>query len=453
MGGGVNVLILSLGLPSHISLVLKVAKRLLSKGVDHVTIVTTEEARHRILTNPNSQSSNINFEFSSDGLSLDNDRSNSEELINSLETKGSKNLSSLISSLKKHQDYSCMIIGPIFHFAIDIAAEHGIPCALLWIQASAVYSICYRYCKGINEFPNMEDLNANVHLPGFPTFKVRDVHSYILPSTPENLRNIFVKLFKSIEKVKWVIGTSVYEIEEEMVKSMTSLTPIYPIGPLVSPLLLGENSDMCETNKDSCIEWLDNKPSNSVIYVSFGTWVVLSKEQIDNLAMALKNSNKPFLWVLNPSKKEDGVEELPPKFLEDTKGMGLVVKWCQQERVLMHPSVGCFVSHCGFNSMIETILAGVPVVGLPFISDHPTDAMLITQVFGNGVRVERGEDGIASAEEFERRIWEVTDGPNANEIKKRAMKMKELARKASEEGGSADKYIDQFISEITQITK
>ncbi|MED6163688.1 hypothetical protein PIB30_082399 [Stylosanthes scabra] len=448
--GGVNVIIVSLALPSHIRLVLKVAKRLLSKGVDHVTIITTEEARHSIL-NSNSQSSNINFEFFSDGLSLDNDRSsNSEEVINSLETKGSKNLSSLISALQKHNDYSCMIISPIFHYAIDIAAEHGIPCALLWIQASAAYSICYRYCKGINEFPNMEDLNANVHLPGFPTFKVRDVHSCILPSTPEHLRNIFVNLFKSIEKVKWVIGTSVYEIEEEMVKSMASLSPIYPIGPLVSPFLLGENNDMCET-KDSCIEWLDNNPSNSVIYVSFGTIAVLSKEQIDNLAMALKNSNKPFLWVLNPSKKEDSAdEELPPKFPEDTKGRGLVVKWCQQERVLMHPSVGCFVSHCGFNSMIETILAGVPVVGLPLTSDHPPDAMLITKVFGNGVRVECGEDCVASAEEFERCIWEVTDGPNAKEIKKRAMKMKELARKASEEGGSADKYINQFISEITK---
>ncbi|KAL1370863.1 hypothetical protein HN51_001048 [Arachis hypogaea] len=447
---GVNVIVISLGLPSHIRVVSNVAKRLISKGVHHVTIVTTEAARHSILrNNPSSQTSNISFEFFSDGLSLDNNRSNPEEVINSLETEGSKNLSSLISDLKKVQDYSCMIIGPIFHWAINIAVEHGIPCALLWIQASAVYSICYRYFKGIDEFPNMEDLNENMHLPGFPTFQVRDVHSFILPSTPETLRKVFIDLFKSIDKVKWVMGISIYEIEEEIVKSMASLTPIYPIGPLVSPILLGEK-ETDNAAKDSCIEWLDDKPPSSVIYVSFGTLVVLSKKQIDNLAMALKNSNMPFLWVLNPFNNEGDAEEMLPEFLEDTKERGLVVKWCQQDRVLMHPSIACFVSHCGFNSMIETILAGVPVVGFPFYSDHPTDAMLITNVFGNGVRVKCGEDGVTSAPEFERCIWEVTHGPNAKEIKKRALEVKELAKKAAQEGGSADKYIKQFISEITK---
>ncbi|QHO49091.1 UDP-glycosyltransferase [Arachis hypogaea] len=166
--------------------------------------------------------------------------------------------------------------------------------------------------------------------------------------------------------------------------------------------------------------------------------------------MALKNSNMPFLWVLNPFNNEGDAEEMLPEFLEDTKERGLVVKWCQQDRVLMHPSIACFVSHCGFNSMIETILAGVPVVGFPFYSDHPTDAMLITNVFGNGVRVKCGEDGVTSAPEFERCIWEVTHGPNAKEIKKRALEVKELAKKAAQEGGSADKYIKQFISEITK---
>ncbi|KAL4396862.1 hypothetical protein HN51_001327 [Arachis hypogaea] len=452
---GMNVIVLSLALPSHIMVVLKVAKRLISKGVHHVTIVTTEEARDNILRIPNSQSSNISFEFFSDGLSLDNDRIDREEVINSLETKGSKNLSSLISTLTKTREYSCMIISGVFHWATNIGVEHGIPCALLWIGSSSVFSICYRYFKGINVFP-VEDLNENVRIPGLPTsFEVRDVHSFMLPNTPEILRKVLIDLFKSFDKVKWVIGISIYEIEEEVVKSIASLTPFYTIGPLVSPFLLGkkETNDDNVNNvhmwyaEDSCIEWLDNKPSTSVIYVSFGSLVVLSKKEIHNLAMALKNINKPFLWVLNPSKK-DCVEELPPEFLQDTKGMGLVVKWCNQERVLRHPSVACFVSHGGFSSIMETIVAGVPVVCLPYFSDHPTNAMLITNVFGNGVRIKCGEDCVVSAEEFERCIWEVTDGPNARKIKNNALEMKKLARKASQEGGSADNNIGQFINEI-----
>jgi UDP-glucose:(indol-3-yl)acetate beta-D-glucosyltransferase len=105
---------------------------------------------------------------------------------------------------------------------------------------------------------------------------------------------------KALDEVEWVLGSSFFEIEEEIVKSMDSLTPIYPIGPLVSPFLLGEKEisnvsvDMCNA-EDSCIDWLDNKPNSSVIYISFGSLTVLSKNQMDNIATALKNSNKKFL--------------------------------------------------------------------------------------------------------------------------------------------------------------
>ncbi|RYR28735.1 hypothetical protein Ahy_B01g052897 isoform D [Arachis hypogaea] len=232
---------------------------------------------------------------------------------------------------------------------------------------------------------------------------------------------------------------------------MVSLTPIYPIGPLVSPFLLGET----ETNgfsvdlwnaEYSCIEWLDNKPNSSVIYVSFGSLIVLSNKNIENIATALKNSNKAFLWVLNPGA--DGADELAFEILKETKGRGLVVKWCPQERVLMHPSVACFVSHCGWNSTLETLVAGVPVIACPEWTDQPTNAVLISNVFKTGVNAKSEEDGVINAQELQRCIWEVMDGPNAQEIKNRAMEMKDLARKALQNGGSSDKHINQFIHDI-----
>ena len=448
----VNVLMVSVALQGHINPMLKFAKHLISKGV-HVTIATTEEARHRMPRNPNSQSSEIRLEFFSDGLSLDFDRSDSEAVINSLQTKGSKNLSTLITNLTKVQDYSCVIVSPFLPWAIDVATEHGIPSAVLWIQASAVYSIYYRYFKDTDAFPNLEDPNEKVRLPGLPTFEVRDLPSFMLPSCPGHFKQLLVSLYQSLDKVKWVLGASFYEAEEEIVKSMASLTPIYPIGPLVSPFLLGEkeinavNVDMWNA-EDSCLEWLDKKPSSSVIYVSFGSLIVLSKKQMDNIAMALKNSNKAFLWVLNPadrSNKEDSVELLH-EFLEETKGRGLVVKWCSQERVLMHPAVACFVSHCGWNSTLESLATGVPVVACPDWTDQPTNAMLIANVFQNGVRAKCGEDGVTSAEEIERCIYEAMEGPNAREMKKRALEMKELAREALQEGGTSHKNINQFIN-------
>ncbi|XP_061340015.1 UDP-glycosyltransferase 84B2-like [Gastrolobium bilobum] len=459
----INVLMVSMALQGHINPMLKFAKLLISKGV-HVTIATTEEGRHRMLkhnasinTNPNSHNSEIQLEFFSDGLSLDFDRSDTETLVKTIREKGSKNLSSLITNLTKVHNYSCVIVNPFVPWAIDVVADHGIPCALLWIQACAVYSIYYRYFKNTNPFPNFEDPNEKVQLPGLPVLEVRDLPSFVLPSSPYHFKEVMVHLYHSLDKVKWILGASFFEIEEEIVKSMASLAPIYPIGPLVSPFLLGEkeNSDVSVdmwNAEDSCIGWLDDKPSSSVIYVSFGSLIVLSQKQIDNIAMALKNSNKAFLWVVKPrdggSNNKEDVAELPLEFFEETKGRGLVVKWCQQEKVLMHPAVACFISHCGWNSTLETVVTGVPVIACPFWTDQPTNAMLIANVFQNGVKMNCGEDGIANAEEIERCIRDVMEGPSAAEMKNRAMKMKESARKALQEGGTSNKNINKFISDM-----
>ncbi|XP_045831412.1 UDP-glycosyltransferase 84B2-like [Trifolium pratense] len=452
----------TMSLQGHINPMLNFAKRLISKGV-HVTIATTEDGRSSMLKNKDANSSEIKLEFFSDGLSIDFDRSDTKTLLNTIQEKGRKNLSNLITNLTKNQTFSCAIVNPFVPWAIDVIAEHEIPCALLWIQASACYSIYYRYFKNIDSFPKFDDPNEKVELPGLPLLEVRDLPSFILPSYPLHFKELLADLYKALDKVKWVLGASFYEIEEEIVKSMDSLTPIYPIGPLVPPFLLGEkeisdvNVDLWNA-EDSCLEWLDNKPDSSVIYISFGSLVVLSKKQMNNIAITLKNSNKNFLWVVKPAnnggyEKEDAAYELPEEFLKETEGRGLVVKWCAQQKVLMHPAVACFISHCGWNSTLETLVNGVPVIGWPSWTDQPTNAKLIENVFKNGVKVKYGEDGVASVEEIERCIRDVMEGPNAAEIKKKAMEIKESARKALEEGGNSSKNLNQFISEINGLTQ
>ncbi|KAK7331006.1 hypothetical protein VNO77_25215 [Canavalia gladiata] len=457
----VNVLMVSMPLQGHINPMLKFAKHLISKGV-HVTIATTEDGRHRMAkhtrmpndTDPKNPKK-IALEFFSDGLSLDFDRSDTETLINTIREKGSKNLNTLITKLTKVHKYSCVIVNPFVPWAIDVVAEHGIPCALLWIQASATYSIYYRYFKGSDPFPSLEDPNEKVHLPGLPMFEVRDLPSFMLPSTPRQFQQVITNLFKALDKVKWILGTSFFEIEKEIVKSMNSLTPIHPVGPLVSPFLLGEKEsndlsvDMWNA-EDSCLQWLDKKPTSSVIYISFGSIIVLSKQHMDNIAIALMNINKAFLWVVKPAEggSKENSAELPTEFLEKNKERGLVVKWCPQEKVLMHPAVACFISHGGWNSTLETLVSGVPVIAWPYWTDQPTTAVLIASVFGNGVRVKCGEDGIVGAEEIERCIREIMDGPRAAEFTKRAKEIKESARKTLQDGGISDKNVKKFISDL-----
>ncbi|XP_061958974.1 UDP-glycosyltransferase 84B1-like [Populus nigra] len=158
--------------------------------------------------------------------------------------------------------------------------------------------------------------------------------------------------------------------------------------------------------EDTCIEWLNKEAPSSVIYVSFGSLVFLSAKQMECMAKALKNSNNPFIWaVKKPDLTEPhGAGQLPLGFLEERKDQGVVVSWSPQTKVLAHPAIACFIIHCGWNSMLETIAAGVPVIAYPKWSDQPTNAKLIVDVFRIGLRLRANQDGIVSNEELVRKI-------------------------------------------------
>ncbi|KAK3221648.1 hypothetical protein Dsin_008673 [Dipteronia sinensis] len=477
-GKEVRVLMVTLALQGHLNPTLRFAKRLVSKGV-HVTLATTEVSLQSksplgcttiAAHDHDDQSPRVHFEFFSDGLDdVDADRRNDSEFyFESLKTKGSINLSNLITKLTngdKNKKFSCIIINPFTPWAADIALQHEIPCAVLWIQACTVFSIYYHYFKHQHLFPHtLENPNDVVSLPAIPVLQVKELPSFILPDSPL-MKKLLSDLFQRLDNIKWVLGNSFDALEIDVVASMASIdAPIIPIGPLVSPFMFGKeetvagNVDIWRV-EDSCIEFLDKKPISSVVYISFGSINVLTQDQMDSVATALKNSNRPFLWVIKPLEKNFGMKsgELPTEFLEETKDRGLVVKWCPQERVLMHRSIACFVTHCGWNSTLETVVAGVPVVAYPKWSDQPTDAKLLVDVLKMGVkmRIYGDDDGVFSDGVVERCIAEVTDVGlklKATEMKKRAVALKEAAKKAVDDGGSSDMNMDRFISEIKGVS-
>ncbi|KAL6220372.1 hypothetical protein ACLB2K_008128 [Fragaria x ananassa] len=451
-------------LQAHINPMLRFARCLASKRV-HVTLAATETVRNHLLHRTNlstapTKHSMIEFEFFSDGLTAEFDRDKSAETFAALQAVSAKNLSILINNFStKKSKLSCIVFNPFAPWVADVAAEHGIPCALLWNQACSIFSINYRYYKNLlNPFEFME-------CPGIPNLQVSDLPSTVLPSTPVHFKKLISDSARCAEKASWVLGNSFYELEREIIDSMESLVPIRPIGPLVSPFLLGKSDAVDESSdsvdvweaEESCKEWLDKQRPCSVIYVSFGRVTVLSQKQIDNISTALKNSGRPFIWSLKPaaegSKRDSG--ELSHEFLEETKEKGMVVTWCSQEKVLMHKAVACFMTHGGWNSSLETVISGVPVIVYPEWTDQPTNAKLLSDVFKVGVRVRINgdeEDGVVSTEEVERCIEEVTEGPRASEMKKKAMELKQAANKALEVGGTSDQNIDKFIEDISAIS-
>ncbi|KAL5140009.1 UDP-glycosyltransferase 84B1 [Glycine soja] len=460
-----HVLLVAFSAQGHINPLLRLGKKLLTRGL-HVTLATTELVYHRVFkssaatptaTVPTSITTNgIQVLFFSDGFGtgLDNKTITPDQYMELIGKFGPISLSNIIKDhfLNGSQKLVCIINNPFVPWVADVAANFNIPCACLWIQPCALYAIYYRFYNNLNTFPTLEDPSMNVELPGLPLLQPQDLPSFVLPSNPHgSIPKVLSSMFQHMKKLKWVLANSFHELEKEVIDSMAELCPITTVGPLVPPSLLGQDENIEEDvgiemwkPQDSCMEWLNQQPPSSVIYVSFGSIIVLTAKQLESIARALRNSEKPFLWVV---KRRDGEEALPlPEgFVEETKEKGMVVPWCPQTKVLSHPSVACFLTHCGWNSMLEAITAGTPMIAWPQWTDQPTNAKLISDVFRLGIRLAQESDGFVATEEMERAFERIF---SAGDFKRKASELKRAAREAVAQGGSSEQNIQCFVDEI-----
>lgn len=238
---------------------------------------------------------------------------------------------------------------------------------------------------------------------------------------------------------------------------MANIWPVETVGPTIPSFYLNKSIkddryysfNLYRPNTHACIDWQNLKETGSVVYVSFGSAASLNTEQMTEMAWTLKQSNRNFLWVVKATEER----KLPSNFVEETENKGLVVTWCPQLEVLAHHAVGCFITHCGWNSTMEALSYGVPMVGMPQLLDQMTNAHFVEQVWGVVVKPMIHEKGLAMREEIDRSIGKVMNGEGSKEIKKNSKRWKELAKEAVDENGSSDKYIDDIIYQlvVTQI--
>lgn len=226
------------------------------------------------------------------------------------------------------------------------------------------------------------------------------------------------------------------------------------IGPTIPSLYLDKRLEddkdyglsLLKPEVDACMKWLDSKGADSVTYVSFGSIAALGPEQMEEMAKGLRRIKKNFLWIVRESEEK----KLPHGFSDDVSvsGKGLVLRWCPQLRVLAHESVSCFVTHCGWNSTLEALSLGVPMVVMPQWTDQPTNAKFIVDVWGAGIRIKPNERGIITAEEVETCINDIMVEDKGDSIREKSRRWKELARMSLEEGGSSDQNIRKFVSDL-----
>lgn len=239
-----------------------------------------------------------------------------------------------------------------------------------------------------------------------------------------------------VSKAQYLLFTSAYELEPTVFYSLKHQFPfpIYPLGPAI-PYFETNHTITAPNYK----QWLDSQPKNSVLYVSLGSFLSVSSTQMDEIAYGLEKSGVRYLWVAR------GDASRASKCCGEK---GLVVGWCDQLRVLCHESVGRFWSHCGWNSTLEGVYAGVPMLTFPILYDQMKNDEKIVEEWGIGWRM-RKDEGFVGRDEIANLVGRFLDGENfdVQNLRKRASEMRDICHKAVE-GGSSIKNLDACISNI-----
>eukprot|EP00253_Pinus_taeda_P002982 PITA_02982 len=453
-----RVMVVPYSAQGHINPMLQFAKRLVSKKV-MVTFVMTEAIREEILQAQDAliSSQELQFETISEGLPPDMDRSKDFEMTMQMFRKvGVPSLTNLIERLNAEGNNICCIVYDSFlPWVHEVANKFNIPLAFFWTQSCAVYSIYCHFNRGLMTIPvdGTRKMMDEIEIPGLPLLNVSELPSFLNPSNIyTSLLRLLMDQFDPLSEAKWVLGNSFEEIESGEINSVKGIAPIRTVGPLLpSAFFDGQNprdtdygTHLCKAAK--CMDWLNTKDPASVVYVSFGSMGVLSKEQIHEIALGLKASGYSFIWVIRPPNNE---ECLPESFLYETSKQGLVVPWCYQLEVLSHASVAAFMTHCGWNSTLESLTLGVTILAFPQWTDQATNSKYIAEKWKTGLRLhKRSADGLVGKEEVEKCIKMIMETDVGVELRENALRWKTLSREAMMEGGSSDKNIEEFVQEI-----
>ncbi|CAJ2671749.1 unnamed protein product [Trifolium pratense] len=296
-------------------------------------------------------------------------------------------------------------------------------------------------------------------VPGFPKnyrFHKSQMHRYAREADgTDSWSKFFIpQIALSMKSDGWICNT-VEEIEAfglQLLKNYIQL-PVWCVGPLLPSTEKGSNSKH-RAGKESgialeeCIKWLDLKEENSVLYISFGSQNTISASQMMALAEGLEESEKLFIWIIRPPfgfdiNSEFKAEWLPEGFEERMKHSerGLLVhKWGPQLEILSHKSTGAFLSHCGWNSVLESLSHGVPIIGWPLAAEQGYNAKMLVEEMGVSVELTRTVESVIYKEDVKRVIEIVMDEEGkGKEMKEKANEIAEHMREATLEKGEKKK--------------
>ncbi|KAG6436473.1 hypothetical protein SASPL_101373 [Salvia splendens] len=372
--------------------------------------------------------------------------------VGATQTKMGEPFEQLMARLKEPIHF---IIADMFLFwAIDFGNRMNIPVASLWPMPASVFSLFYHLDllerNGDHPFDVSERGEERIdYIEGIESIRLIDIPS-IAYMKDQRLINLVRRIFHNLTKAQYLLISSIYELESQVMEALNQefSFPIYTFGPAI-PYLNLEKVTALSTNKTDddllYFDWLNSQPPTSVLYVSLGSFLSVSAEQMDEIADGLRASGVSFLWVARGEAKR----------LQQRCGeaAGRVVPWCDQLRVLCHPSIGGFWTHGGWNSTMECLFGGKPMICFPIILDQTTIRKHVVEDWKIGVDSKKDlapGDILRSGKitEIVKKFMDADSSERRYMVVGRAREFREIIRQAVSEGGSSLTNLTSLLDHI-----
>ncbi|RDY02562.1 UDP-glycosyltransferase 87A1, partial [Mucuna pruriens] len=429
----------------HVNPMMNLCKLLLSKSSDIlVTFVVTEEWLGFIASNPKP----ANIRFASIPNVIPSEQGRANDFLGFLEAVMTKMEAPFEQLLDRFDPPPTVVIYDAYlSWVVRIANSRNIPVASFWPMSASFFSVLknYHLLEQNGHYPvnlSEEGEKRVDYIPGNSSIRLAD-----FPLSDESLRSrrlleLALTNVPWVEKAQYLLFSSIYELEPRAIDALKAeiSIPIYTVGPAIPYF---GNGHIDASNNDYYFEWLDKQPPGSVLYISQGSFLSVSKAQMDEIAAGVRESGVGFLWV---QPGESG------RLREMCGDRGLVLGWCEQFRVLQHHAVGGFWSHCGWNSTKEGVFSGAPFLAFPIFMDQPLNGKLIVEDWRVGWRVRREvkEGTLITKDEIANVIKKFmdVDGDEARDMRKRSRELKQICQSAIASGGSSETNTIAFLSRL-----
>ncbi|KAL3744932.1 hypothetical protein ACJRO7_014097 [Eucalyptus globulus] len=339
---------------------------------------------------------------------------------------------------------SCLLTDAFLIFACEMAEKMQVPWVTLWVPApyalaAHVYidviselhressggdtSIDYDNNKSLGVIPGL----SMMHISDLPTEITNDQDTSVIACMLREMGRVLpcgaaAVVLNSYAEANPTPLIADLKSKFKILLQVGCLTVSFPAPPL-------PRSSASDTT--GCLTWLNARQPRSVVYICFGTVAMPSPSEVSALGEALESTKTPFLWSL----KEHVMAQLPEGIQERTRAYGKFVPWVPQGQVLSHPACGVYVTHCGYNSVFESVAGGVPMVCKPFWADNMMNGRMIEEVWGIGVKV---EGGIITKDGMEKALEVVLRGEEGKEMRKKVGELRERLVEAAGPDGSAE---------------